>query len=107
MGPGGTAPELLTAAGVTVQFWQTDPPRKRLVLKGHQAEVRCVAAVRGGRVLSGAADGTVRLWDAADGRELARYAWGIGPVHAVTAAPDGMTAAASGDEPRIMVWDLD
>jgi WD40 repeat protein len=106
-GPDGAAPELMTAAGVTVQLWETDPPRKRLVLKGHQAEVRCVAALRGGRVLSGSADGTVRLWDAGDGRELARYAWEIGPVHAVTAAPDGMTAAAAGDEPRIMVWDLD
>jgi WD40 repeat protein len=104
---GGTPPELAAAAGMTVPLWETEPPRKRLVLKGHEAEVRCVAAVRGGRVLSGGGDGTVRLWDAGDGRELARYAWEIGPVNAVTAAADGMTAAAAGDEPRIMVWDLD
>lgn len=105
--PEENAPGLAAAAGVTVQLWETEPPRKRLVLKGHQAEVRCVAASRGGRVLSGSADGTVRVWDTAEGRELARYAWEVGPVRAVTAAPDGMTAAAAGAGLGIMVWDLD
>ena len=58
-------------------------------------------------MFSGSWDGTVRSWDWAHGRELAAFDWKIGRVHCLAIAPDGMTAAAAGELPSIVVWDLD
>ncbi len=52
-------------------------------------------------------DTAARLWDAATGRELAAYAWDIGPLYAVALAPDGMRAAVGGKNGTVLVWDLD
>ena len=52
-------------------------------------------------------DTTARLWDAATGREVAGYAWDVGPLNAVAFAADGMRAAVSGKKGTILVWDVD
>ena len=57
--------------------------------------------------LSGAADGTVRLWETVSGKQLAAWQWEIGPVNAVAVSPDGLTAACGGDKSAVVVWDLD
>jgi hypothetical protein len=48
----------------------------------------------------------VRLWDIDSGRQRAAFDWGIGKVYAVAFAPDGMRAAAGGQQ-NIVVWDVD
>ncbi len=64
----------------------------------------------GGRLLAAGPFGVIRLIDAADGRVLAEYDFGIGGVHALAVAPDGLTAAAAGAgtdrPPVVVVWDL-
>ena len=40
-------------------------------------------------------------------RLLRAHDWGLGRVHAMAVAPDGMTAAAAGQDHRILIWDLD
>jgi WD40 repeat protein len=52
-------------------------------------------------------DQTVRLWDAARGSLRGAFDWQIGRVHALAFAPDGMTAAAAGDDHTILIWDVD
>jgi WD40 repeat protein len=49
----------------------------------------------------------VRFWDAADGRPVAAWCWGIGPVWSVAFAPDGQTAAAGGQDGTLFVWDVE
>ena len=60
-----------------------------------------------GRTLAAANnDGTVKLFDAATGKERAAFDWRLGRMSALAFAADGMTAAAAGDR-GIVVWDLD
>lgn len=61
----------------------------------------------GRRILTGAHDGSLRVWDAADGREVRSFDWQIGPVTAVAFAPDGLTAAAAGLNGKVIIWDVD
>lgn len=67
----------------------------------------CVAAVSadGRRVLTSNTAGDVSLWDAG-GTRLKQYAWGLTAI-ALAFAPDGLTAAAGGNDGRVVVWDLD
>jgi WD40 repeat protein len=47
------------------------------------------------------------LWDVAGGCERAAYSWRIGRLLSLAVAPDGMTAAAGGDDGTIVIWDLE
>jgi WD40 repeat protein len=78
-------------------------------LTGHKQNVDSLAFTRDGHTLaSGAADGTVRFWDAATGRERAAFDWQLGGVQALAFSPDGMTAAAGGKGPNSLVmWDVE
>src|SRR5262249_26559035 len=59
-----------------------------------------------GRLLAaGAADGTVRLWDAATGKALATLQGHKDAVHAVAVAGDGVLLAAGGGDGTVKVWE--
>jgi WD40 repeat protein len=99
---------LATVAGRTVRLWQVGKRAEPRVLGGHAHHAWSLAFSGEGRLLAtGGWDGAVRLWDPHTGRELARYDWGLGRVNAVAFAPDGMTAAAAGSSPEIVIWDVD
>ena len=55
-------------------------------------------------LLSGHADGAVRLWDHHDGRLLARLACHRGPVRAVACHGQRQLVVTGGDDTRVKVW---
>jgi WD40 repeat protein len=56
-------------------------------------------------LLTAGADGTVRLWDLATDRELARFTVPHGPIRALALGPDGKTALTGGNG-GARLWDL-
>ncbi len=52
-------------------------------------------------------DGTVKLYDTFTWKVVQRFDWDIGRLRSAVFSPDGMLAAAGGDDGKIVVWDLD
>jgi len=99
---------LAALAGRQVKLWRSGQRSPVSMSMAHAGYAWSVAFTRDGHFLAtGGWDGTVRLWDPHTGQERAKYDWGLGRVNAVAFAPDGMTAAAAGTSPEIIIWDVD
>lgn len=76
--------------------------------KASQAEFTALALHPSGKWLAvGSEDGTVRTFDTAGWREATAHTWPVEPVAGLAFAPDGLKAAAGGNEGQVVVWDVD
>ena len=88
-----------------VPLQRVDAPR-RTVLGGSGRAVASVAWSRDGtRIVSGSADGWIRIWDAGRGRELRAWTAHPGGVRSVAWSPDGGRIASGGADRSLRVWD--
>jgi WD40 repeat protein/serine/threonine protein kinase len=77
-------------------------------LEGHTDHITSVALSRKCDVaLSGAWDGTVRLWDVQTGKERQRIDTGSRVVYGVALSPDDRFALFGGSDKVVHLWDLD
>jgi hypothetical protein len=76
-------------------------------LHGHHGPVSSLAFLADGQLLlSGGADGTVRLWQPANGEQLCCLEGHTGKVHAVAFSADGRAAFSAGADGTIRCWPL-
>ncbi|MCI0681721.1 MAG: WD40 repeat domain-containing protein [Gemmataceae bacterium] len=86
--------------------------RKALTFRGHTDRVSSVAiSADGRRIVSGSSDGTVRVWDAATGKEQFTLKGHQGYVTSVALSADGRrlgsAAGALNGPGEVKVWDAD
>lgn len=90
----------------------------RSMLRGHGDSIRAVAASFDNQyIASGGSDGTVRLWDARTGDQLALLAghratptdpgFSSAKVYSVEFSRDGKRLLSGGDNARVELWDLE
>lgn len=96
----------------STHVWDVATGKILLRLPGHESDhgwspdVSFAFGAGGKTFFSGGSDGWVRRWDAATGRELARYKGCGYSYHAVAVSPDGKTVAAGGQDHLIHLWDV-
>jgi WD40 repeat protein len=102
---------LVTAPGTPLFVWDLEAsggPAVRGQLGEPRHLIESVSFHPDGRTLAaGCWDSSVRIYDVAACAELARYDFQLGRVFAVAVSPDGMTAAAGGDRPEVILVDID
>jgi WD40 repeat protein len=80
----------------------------RLALTGHTATVTCVAFFPGGkRAVSGAMDGSLRIWDAIDGKSVAVNHAHLPVVWSVAVTPEGDRIISAGADGSVRFWTPD
>jgi WD40 repeat protein len=67
-------------------------------LEGHTKDVRAVAYLPDGQLVSGSSDGTVRMWNPITG-EATRIIKARTPIYAIAVSPDGRSFAYAGRHP--------
>jgi WD40 repeat protein len=113
LSPPDTYPRLIAAPIVTVSEQpQPDktPPEypgiQRAVFKGPTDRIICVAIGKGGIVAAGGADKTVRVWDAATGKEqhVLRH---TNTVQSLAISQDGKVLIAGDADMMVLLWNLE
>jgi WD40 repeat protein len=73
--------------------------------EGHTDSVYTVAFAPNGRILSGGADKTIRVWDVESKKEIGKFAEHTGYVMALVVLPNGRIMSASKDA-TARLWEL-
>jgi len=106
MRPGAFA---VAAAAEQAFAAQPLPPRHttaRTTLKGHTAAVSTLAYSTNGRLVSGANNGSVIVWNQANGQPLHTFQQQKGNVRALALTADDRLLAAVADDRTLKLWNL-
>lgn len=97
-----TAPE----RGFEWYYWQRQMHLELKALRGHTGPLLTVAfSLDGQRIVTGSADHTTRVWDAASGKELLTLRGHGASVKSVAFSPDGRRILTGGWDGTAIVWD--
>jgi len=107
----GRLRKLLDSCPEDLRAWEWDrlnhiSDQAVMTLPGDKEKVFDVTfAPDGRRIVSAGADGTIKIWDAADGRELMVLRGHAVAVTSVTFSPNAKRIASIGRNGKIIVWD--
>lgn len=98
--------QLALAAANSVQVWDTRTRVPKFVLTGHGDEVRGLSYAQSDRALiASSIDGTIELFDAQSGAEIARWSAGA-KTQSLAVAPGGTNVAIGQRDGKVGLWSL-
>ena len=87
-------------------YWQRQTHLDLMTLRGHLGSVNSVAySPDGQRILTGSADHTAKVWDAANGKQLLTLQGHADGVRSVAYSPDGQRILTGSFDQTANVWD--
>jgi WD40 repeat protein len=86
--------------------WSVKPTKPPPIWRGKKGVVSLAFSPDSKRLAGGPADGTVRVWDAATGKEEQRFPGDLGEFGSPAFSPDGKRLAAALFSGPVKVWDL-
>jgi WD40 repeat protein/serine/threonine protein kinase len=89
-----------------VHLWDVSSRCERATLPHETAVVAVALSPDGALLASSCTDGTVRLWNVAQRRELTVFHGPAQGVRCVAFSPDGLTVAAAGFDASVRLWDI-
>lgn len=110
---------LAGSAGALVKIWELPElgerrcvlppgPGRERSLVGHTDRVDSIEFAADGKLLATTGlDGTIHVWDVPSGEAIRVFDPGLGPLHWVTFAPDGLTLAFSSHKGHVGLLDVD
>jgi serine/threonine protein kinase len=99
--------ELLVVMGDTVGLWDAETGAVKRRYQGHSGAVNFAIFTPGGKqVLSGGADRTVRVWDAANSEELGKAKKHDRDLRRIVVSRDGNRAVSLDDAGTVVEWDI-
>jgi WD40 repeat protein len=103
------ATQLVGINDMTLLVWPV--PRlgePQLIRNDNRKDLTAVAFHPSGQQLYATSnDETVHVFDVATWERVKRFTWQIGKLKSIAVSPDGMLAAAGGENGAIVIWDLD
>jgi WD40 repeat protein/serine/threonine protein kinase len=76
-------------------------------IRGHKDPVGSVVwSPEGGHLATASADGTVKIWDAATGKEVRTLSGHTQPVNSVDWCPDALSLATASSDGTVKIWDV-
>ncbi|MCU1245546.1 MAG: repeat-like protein, partial [Acidobacteria bacterium] len=80
------------------------PSGTTTLLKGHEDRITCAVSLEGGRVATGSADGTIRIWSTEAGQQLG-VLQSSQPVRQLMLLTDGRLLQWGEDQADVRIWD--
>ena len=90
-----------------IHIWDVSTASKVHTLAGHEGRITGLAFRSNDELISASEDGTVRLWNVTEEREIRRYRAGLDQVTSMALSPDGQQVVLGVTDGSLRLWEID
>ena len=90
-----------------IYIWDVSAASKVHTLAGHEGRITGLAFRSNDELISASEDGTVRLWNVTEEREIRRYRAGLDQVTSIALSPDEQQVVLGVTDGTLRLWEID